>query len=108
MSGFGVIIGLGADFWICLCWVGVLSMVPVPSWIFRECSGSFLFCFLVFVFVLFFFFCWYVHMEFQLVLKAGIMRWVGGRKVGGEGLCNLLCMGQSRKGDHSRIPATEL
>jgi hypothetical protein len=37
VSGFGVIIGLGADFWICLCWVGVLFFSFCFLSAFSEC-----------------------------------------------------------------------
>jgi hypothetical protein len=29
VSGFGVIIGLGADFCVCLCWLGALLLVSL-------------------------------------------------------------------------------
>lgn len=41
--GFGMIIGLGSDFWVCLCWVGVLFFgFCFFLWIFRECIGGML------------------------------------------------------------------
>lgn len=39
------------------------------------------------------FFCsakWCDHRERLLVLKSGILGWFGGRKVGGEGLCDII------------------
>jgi hypothetical protein len=31
---------LGVDFWICLCWLGVLSLGLFPFWILREYNDS--------------------------------------------------------------------
>lgn len=39
LSGFVMIIGLGADFWSCPCWVGVLSLGLFPLWISGECDS---------------------------------------------------------------------
>lgn len=34
-----MIIGIGADFWSCLCWVGILSLGLFRLWISGECDG---------------------------------------------------------------------
>lgn len=90
-SGFGVITGLGTDFWICLCWVDVLV---------------FGFCFLPGVLESWMAVCCLFSWPTQLVgsqwtpdgvggWDTGI--WAQGWKAGVAGLCDPLRMGSERK-----------
>lgn len=62
--GFVVIMVLGVDFWIFLCWTDILFWVTISSLDFHKvwylCAARFL-CL----------FSWCVNREFQLVLKTG-------------------------------------
>lgn len=69
-----MIMALGADFWICLSLVGVqfLGFCFLPGFwpVWRLCIAHFPDML-----------SWCVHRECLLLLEAGTMGWVGGRKV---------------------------
>lgn len=36
MSWFGIMIGLGANFWFCFCLVVVFSLILLPPWVLES------------------------------------------------------------------------